>query len=89
MHGEFLRQLDEVGVDIKGTWNWLKKADLKSSTEALICAAQEQAWRTNYVKFHVDKSVESPLCTLCHEKDECYPCNLHRKSIRDTIMSPE
>ena len=32
MHGQFLRQLDEVGVDMKGTWNWLKKADLKSST---------------------------------------------------------
>ena len=30
MHGQFLRQLDELGVDIKGTWNWLKKADLKS-----------------------------------------------------------
>ena len=28
MHGEFVRQLDEVGVDIKGTWNWLKNADL-------------------------------------------------------------
>ena len=70
MHGKFLRQLDEVGVDIKGSWNWLKKADLKSSTEALICAAQEQALRTNCVKFHVDKSVESPLCRMCHEKGE-------------------
>ena len=69
-HGQFLKQLDEVGGDIKGTWNWLKKADLKSSTETLICAAQEQALRTNYVKFHVDKSVESPLCRMCHEKGE-------------------
>ena len=35
IHGEFLRQLEEEGVDINGTWNWLKKKkpDLKSSTE--------------------------------------------------------
>ena len=25
IHGEFLRQLEEEGVDINGTWNWLKK----------------------------------------------------------------
>ena len=75
MHGQFLRQLDEVGVDIKGTWNCLKKADLKSSVEALICATQEQALRTHYVKFRVDKSVESPLCRICHAKGECYPCH--------------
>ena len=28
-----------------------KKADLKSSTEALTCAAQEQALRTSYMKW--------------------------------------
>ena len=51
-------------------WTWLKKADLKSSTEALICAAQEQALRMNYANFNVDKSVESPLCIMCHEGGE-------------------
>ena len=51
-------------------WTWLKKADLKSNTEALICAAQEQALRTNYANFNVDKSVESPLCIMCHERGE-------------------
>ena len=45
-----------------GTWNWLKKTELKPSTEALIFAADEQGLRTNYVKFHVDKRVRSPLC---------------------------
>ena len=47
-----------------------KKADLKSSTEALICAAQEKALRTNYANFNVDKSVESPLCIMCHERGQ-------------------
>ena len=71
MRGQFLRQLEEEGVDINGTWNWLKKkADLRSSTEALICTTQEQDLRTNYVKFHEDKSVESPLRWMCHERGE-------------------
>ena len=39
-------------------------------TEALICAAaaQDQAIRTNYIKFNIDKTVESPLCRMCGEK---------------------
>ncbi|CAH3182882.1 unnamed protein product, partial [Porites lobata] len=52
------------------TWTWLKKKDLKSSTEALICAAQEQALRTNYANLNTDESVESPLCLMCHERGE-------------------
>ena len=38
--------------------------------EALICSAQEQALRTNYIKFHIDKNVESPMCGMCGEKGE-------------------
>ena len=35
----------------------------------------EESWswlhlRTNYVKYHIDKTVESPLCRLCGEKGE-------------------
>ena len=36
----------------------------------LIFAAQEQALRTNHVKFNRDKSVDSPLCRLCGQKGE-------------------
>ena len=67
IHDQFLRLSWKKRV-IK--WTWLKKADLKSSTEALIRAAQEQALRTNYANFNVDKSVESPLCIMCHERGE-------------------
>ena len=65
MHDQFLRQLEQKGDDVNGTWNWLKKADLKCSTEALICAAQEQALKTNYVNFNVDT-----LSRMCHERGE-------------------
>ena len=35
-----------------------KENNLRGCTEALICSAQEQALRTNYVKFHIDKTGE-------------------------------
>ncbi|CAB4027853.1 Hypothetical predicted protein [Paramuricea clavata] len=68
MYGQYNRDLGKE-VDREKTW-WLKKGDLKPETEALLCAAQEQALRTNYVKFHIDRTVESPLCRLCGEKGE-------------------
>ena len=34
--------------------------DLKVQTEATICAAQEQALRTNYIKNKTDKASENP-----------------------------
>ena len=46
------------------------KGGLKGCTEALICSAQEQAVRTNYVKFHIDKTIDSPLCRMCGERGE-------------------
>ena len=45
-------------------------SDLKPETEALIIAAQDQSLRTNYVKFHIDKTTDSPLCRMCKEKGE-------------------
>ncbi|CAB4022312.1 Hypothetical predicted protein [Paramuricea clavata] len=69
MYGQYNRDLGKE-VDREETWWWLKKGDLKPETEVLLCAAQEQALRTNYVKFHIDRTVESPLCRLCGEKGE-------------------
>ena len=59
MHGQFVRELQ--GVDWDKTWQWLVKDDLKGCTEALICSAQEQALRTNYIKLHIDKTIDSPV----------------------------
>ena len=49
---------------------WIAKVDLKGSTEALICSAQEQALRTNYTRFHIDHTAESSLCRMCGSKGE-------------------
>ena len=43
---------------------------MKGQTEVFICAAREQALRTNYVKHHIDRTAESPLCRLCGKKGE-------------------
>ena len=69
MHGQFTREMPEKRNKDR-TWQWLSKSDLKIGTEGLLCAAQEQAIRTKYVKHHSDKTSETPLCRLCGEKGE-------------------
>ena len=68
MYGQYIRQIEDKGKS--NTWKWLRKSNLKGCTEALICSAQEQALRTNYVKFHIDKTGESPLCRMCRVENE-------------------
>ena len=48
----------------------LSRGDLKVGAEALLCAAQEQTIRTNYVKYHIDKTSERPLSRLCGKAGE-------------------
>ena len=64
MHGQFIRKMTEK-VDKGKTWQWLSSGDLKVGIEALLCAAQEQAISTNYMKYHIDKTSESHLYRLC------------------------
>ena len=68
MHGQFIRETTEK-FDKEKTWQWLSRGDLKVETEAL-CVAQDQAIRTTYMKYHIDKTSESPLCRLCEKKGE-------------------
>ena len=60
MHRQFIRETTEK-VDKEKTWQWLPRGDLKVGTEALLCVAQEQTIRTNYVKYHIHKTSDSPL----------------------------
>ena len=57
-------------TDEKETRNWLRKADLKVETEAILCAVQEQAIQTNLVKHKIDKTAQSPPCRMCDKKNE-------------------
>ena len=68
IYGQYVREKE--GIDWNRTWQWIAKGDLKGCTEALICSAQEQALTTNYTRFHIDHTPESPLCRMCGSKGE-------------------
>ena len=87
IHGQFIRQTTEK-VDKEKTWQWLSRGDLKVGTEALLWAAQEHAIRTNYIKYHIDKTSDSPMCRLCGKKGEsvqvfCILSDWLRKNTKD------
>ena len=69
MYGQFVREMPEE-IDKDFSWKWLVQSDLKVQTEAIICAAQEQALRTNYTMNKVGKTSENPLCRMCGGKGE-------------------
>ena len=52
LHGRFLKDAEKVSTG--KTWQWLKGGHLKKETEAMVCAAQEQALRVNSIKNHID-----------------------------------
>lgn len=58
--------------DKGGTWHWLSKNNSEIGMEALLCAAQNQFIRTIYIKYHIDKTSENPLCSLCGKKVKVY-----------------
>ena len=69
LHGQYPRQMTNVADN--SSWNWLTEQDLKKETEGLLIAAQDQALRTNYIKYKIDKVPgSSPLCRLCRSHNE-------------------
>ena len=51
MHGQWFGQRKEIAtVDIDHSDQWLKYSHIRSETESLLCAAQEQSLATNYVR---------------------------------------
>ena len=62
LHGQFLREIPGT-THVRETWSRLRKVKLKIQTEALICAGQKQAHRTNHVTdTMLARRRESPLC---------------------------
>ena len=69
MHGQFIRKTTKA-------WQWLPTGDLKVGEEALLCAAQEQAIRTNYIRNHISEST-TPVTAPCVDcvGEEVKVCN--------------
>ena len=62
MHERYLSQIKDK--DKIKAWKWQRKSNIKECTQLLIVSAQEQAVKTNCVKFDKDKTTESPLCRI-------------------------
>ena len=56
MHGQYVRQKESIVLG--RTWQCIAEEDLKGCTEVLIYSAQEQALRTNYMRFYIDHAAE-------------------------------
>ena len=57
MYRQFIRDMPE-DTDGEKLWLWFRKQKKP---------VQEQTIRTNYVKYHIHKSVDSPFCRMCGE----------------------
>ena len=68
MHRQFARDMEDK--DKSNTWRWMKKIFLKGGTEALIRSALEQSICTNYIKYKIDKTSDSPLLRMCGTRSE-------------------
>jgi hypothetical protein len=65
MHGQYINILNEPHVDYKESLAWLKSSTLKRTTEATICAIQEQAITTKYIQTHIHKTTTDDKCRAC------------------------
>ncbi|KAL1447790.1 hypothetical protein WDU94_009835 [Cyamophila willieti] len=70
MHGQIALEAEKETVNKNQSWKWLTTANLKSETEALVTACQEQALATNYMKVRIMKSGKDPKCRLCRTFNE-------------------
>ena len=71
MHGKYPKRLQDGDVDEEESNRWLKSAGLKSETEGLIVAAQDQALKTKYMQAKIIKNGTDPNCRICgHSKKQ-------------------
>ena len=68
LHGQFLRETKCHNESKK--MGMVEEGELKRDTKSLLCAAQEQAIRTNLVNYSIEKTSETPHCKICNENVE-------------------
>ena len=59
-----------INISHQKTWTWLRKGNLKSETESLLIAAQDNAIITNHIQARIDKTQQNSKCRLCGDRDE-------------------
>ena len=69
LHGAWHKGVLEV-ADTALTYQWLNKSNIRANTEALIMAAQKQAFNTRAVAHEIYHTVQDPRCSLCKQHAE-------------------
>ena len=69
LHGAWHKAVSET-ADMAMTYQWLTKSNIRTNTEALIMAAQEQALNTRAVAFEIYHTVQDPRCRMCRQHPE-------------------
>ena len=69
LHGAWHKSVSDV-ADMALTYQWLNKSNIRSNTEALIMAAQEQTLNTRAVAHEIYNTVQDPRCRLCKQHAE-------------------
>ena len=70
LHGQYLKRLKRPDVDETETHKWLKISGLKSETEGLIIAAQDQNLMTKQYQSEIIKNGMNPKFQLCNQYNE-------------------
>ena len=70
LHGQYLKRLKRPDVNETETHKWLKSSGLKSETEGLIIAAQDQSLMTKQYQSEIMKNGMNPKCRLCNQYNE-------------------
>src|SRR5699024_4785687 len=71
LHGRFMNEVEQPGLDVKLSHKWLR-SDILPETEGFMFAIQDQVIKTrNYLK-HIIKnpSTENDKCRMCKSKSE-------------------
>ena len=70
MPWQYPKRVNEKDVDHQITNQSLKSGGLKSETEGLIIAAQDQAIETNYYRRNILNDGTDPMCRICGQFQE-------------------
>ena len=71
LHGQYFSEREKIPeINLSLSDQWLEQSHLRSETESLICAAQEQALNTRYIRSKIWGQTCTQVCRLCKEKPE-------------------
>ena len=68
-HGSYMRQLRDIGADIKESFGWMNKCFMDPHTESYILAAQELALFTKYHEKKILKTRGDATCRIYRKND--------------------